>query len=347
MAQMGFFDLSDRYASLDAKKDPLSAIEAVVPWEEFRPVLEGVWRKPAAQRKSRAGRKPMDAVLMFKTLVLGALYNLSDDQIEYQIRDRLSFMRFLGLGLGDRVPDAKTVWLYREALAKAGKMDDLFALFDGYLARQGYIARGGQILDASIVPVPKNRNTRGENKAIKNGDVPEDWADKPAKRSQKDMNARWTKKHGKSHYGYKNHINVDRKYKLVRRYHVTDAAVHDSQAVDHLLMQGNTGSGVWADAAYRSRDMEDKLRARKLRSHIHRKGTRGKPLRKQAKQSNRTKSTVRVRVEHVFGAQTNDMGGTLVRSIGFCRATMRIGLKNLTYNMRRFTQLRKLHPCPA
>ncbi len=164
-------------------------------------------------------------------------------------------MRFLGIGLGDRVPDAKTVWLYREALAKAGKMDDLFALFDGYLARQGYIARGGQILDASIVPVPKNRNTRGENKAIKNGDMPEDWADKPAKRSQKDVDARWTKKHGKSHYDYKNHVNVDRKYKLVRRYHVTDAAVHDSQAVDHLLMQGNTGSGVWADAAYRSKDM--------------------------------------------------------------------------------------------
>ena len=347
MAQMGFFDLSDRYASLDAKKDPLSSIQAVVPWEEFRPTLEGVWRTPAAQRKSRAGRKPMDAVLMFKTLVLGALYNLSDDQIEYQIRDRLSFMRFLGLGLGDRVPDAKTVWLYRETLAKAGKMDDLFALFDGYLARQGYIARGGQMLDASIVPVPKNRNTRDENKAIKDGDVPEEWADKAAKRSQKDVDARWTKKHGKSHYGYKNHVNVDRKYKLVRRYHVTDAAVHDSQAVDHLLMQGNTGSGVWADAAYRSKDMEDKLRARKLRSHIHRKGTRSKPLGKQAKQSNRTKSTVRVRVEHVFGAQTNDMGGTLVRSIGFCRARMRIGLKNLTYNMRRFTQLRKLHPCPA
>src|SRR6056297_2424122 len=102
MAQMGFFDLSDRYASLDAKKDPLVEIDAVVPWEEFRPTLEGVWRKPDAERKSRAGRKPMDAVVMFKTLVLSALYNLSDDQIEYQVRDRLSFMRFLGLGLQDR-----------------------------------------------------------------------------------------------------------------------------------------------------------------------------------------------------------------------------------------------------
>lgn len=347
MAQMGFFDLSDRYASLDAKQDPLVEIDAVVPWEEFRPALEQVWRKPEAERKSRAGRKPMDAILMFKTLVLGALYNLSDDQIEYQIRDRLSFMRFLGLGLGDRVPDAKTVWLYREGLVQAGVVEALFKQFDHHLARQGYIARGGQILDASIVPVPRNHNSRAENKAIKDGEVPEDWVDKPAKRSQKDVDARWTKKHGKSHYGYKNHVNVDRKHKLVRRYHVSDASMHDSQAVDHLLMRSNTGAGVWADAAYRSEEMEAKLRAQKLKSHVHRKGKRNKPLTKQAMGSNRTKSTVRVRVEHVFGAQTNDMGGTLVRTIGLARAKAKIGLKNLAYNMRRLTQLRRINPNPA
>ena len=149
MAQMGFFDLSDRYASLGAKKDPLVEIDAVVPWEEFRPTLERVWRKPDADRKSRAGRKPMDAVLMFKTLVLSALYNLSDDQIEYQVRDPLtgrglpanperglSFMRFLGLGLGDRVPDAKTAWLYRDALAQAGKVEELFRQFASSPVRQ-------------------------------------------------------------------------------------------------------------------------------------------------------------------------------------------------------------------
>lgn len=156
-----------------------------------------------------------------------------------------------------------------------------------------------------------------------------------------------TKKHGKSHYGYKNHVNVDRKHKLVRRYHISDAAQHDSQAVDHLLMQSNTGSGVWSDAAYRSKEMEAKLRTRQLKSHIHRRGKRGKPLTEQAKGSNRTKSSVRVRVEHVFGAQTNDMGGTLVRSIGPVRAKVRIGMKNLAYNMRRLVQLRRINPCPA
>jgi IS5 family transposase len=240
-------------------------------------------------------------------------------------------------------------------------VEELFGLFDGHLARQGYIARGGQTLDASIVPVRCPHNTRDENATIKKGEVPEDWADKPAKRVQKDVDARWseadqktvrgtvfpTNKHGQSHYGYKNHVNVDRKHKLVRRYHVSDAAVHDSQAVDHLLMRGNTGSGVWADSAYRSEEMEAKLRDRKLKSHIHRKGKRGKPLTEQAKGSNRTKSTVRVRVEHIFGAQANDMGGTLVRTIGLVRAKAKIGMKNLAYNMRRLCQLRRINLNPA
>ena len=147
--------------------------------------------------------------------------------------------------------------------------------------------------------------------------------------------------------GYKNHINVDRKHKLIRRYHVTDAAVHDSQAVDELLMRGNTASGVWADSAYRSADIEAKLKARGLTSRIHRKGKRGKPLGKQAKQSNKTKSSVRVRVEHVFGAQTNDMGGTIVKTIGLVRAKAKIGMKNLAYNIRRVGQLHRLNPLPA
>ena len=161
------------------------------------------------------------------------------------------------------------------------------------------------------------------------------------------MDARRTKKHGKSHYGYKNHVNVDRKHKLVQRYHGSEATLHDSQMVDHLLMRGNTGSVVWADEAYRSEEMEAKLCAQNLKSHIHRKGNRDKPLTEQAKGSNRTKSTVRVRVEHIFGAQTNDMDGTLVRTIGLVRAKAKIGMKNVAYNMRRLCQLRRFNPNPA
>ena len=131
MGQMGFYDLANRYAGLDAKNEPLVKIDEAVPWEDFRGRLEAVWRRPDKARKSRAGRKPWDAVVMFKMIVLCALYNLSDDQVEHQIRDRLLFMRFLGLGLEDRVPDAKTVWLYREQLTQAGVIEALFERFDG------------------------------------------------------------------------------------------------------------------------------------------------------------------------------------------------------------------------
>ena len=265
MGQMGFFDVEKRYAALDAKNDPLVKINAAVPWEAFRSRLEKVWRKPADKRKSNAECKPWDAIVMFKAIVLCALYNLSDDQVEYQMRDRLSFVRFpgsspgqaLGLALEDKVPDAKacpeldsgTVWLYREQLSQAGVIDALFDDFDGYLKTQGYQAMGGQIIDASIVAVPKQRNNRADNTQIKQGETPREWGDKPTRRRQKDTDARWTKKHGKSHYGYKNHLNIDRRHKLIRRYSVTDASVHDSQAVDDLLTSDNTASGVWADSA--------------------------------------------------------------------------------------------------
>ena len=338
MGQLGFFDIADRYAGLDAKDDPLLKINRAVAWEDFRSTLEAVWRKPASGRKSPAGRKPWDAVVMFKAIVLCALYNLSNDQVEYQIRDRLSFVRFLGLGFEDKVPDAKTVWLYREQLAQAGMIGTLFERFDDYLKEQGYQAMGGQIIDASIVAVPKQRNNRDENAKIKDGEVPEEWANKPAKRAQKDTDARWTQKNGVNHYGYKNHINVDSRYKFVRRYRVTSANIHDSQVMENVLDKDNTALGVWADSAYRSEKTEATLKDRGLRSRIH----RNRPLSKREQQGNRTRSKVRVRVERIFGAQSNDMGGTLVRSIGLVRANARIGLKNLAYNMRRLVQLERV-----
>ena len=342
MSQMGFFDVENRYAALDAKQDPLVKINALVPWETFRSRLEQVWRKPADERKSSAGCKPWDAIVMFKAIVLCALYNLSDDQVEYQMRDRLSFVRFVGLRLEDKVPDAKTVWLYREQLSRAGVIDALFKDFDGYLTTQGYRAMGGQIIDASIVAVPVQRNSRDENEQIKGGETPEAWSDKPAKRRQKDTDARWTKKHDKSHYGYKNHVAIDCRHKLVRRYRVTDAAVHDSQVLEALLSSDNTARGVWADSAYRSEAIEKQIKEKGLTSRIHRKGHRNRPLRDWEKAGNKNRSRVRARVEHVFGAQQNDMGGTLIRSIGLIRARTRIGLKNLAYNMRRLVGLQRL-----
>lgn len=347
MGQLGFFDLSRRYEGLDGKNDPLVGLKIMVPWESFRAKLraalvQGGLRTAQAERKSAAGRQPWDEVLIFKALVVQALYNLSDEQMEYQLRDRLSFMRFLDLGLEDAVPDATTLWLYREALAKAGAVSELFGLFDGYLKEKGYLAMGGQMIDATIVAAPKQRNSREESEAVKAGKTPEGWEKHPAKNRQKDKDARWTKKHGRSHYGYKNHLNADRRHKLVRRYAVTDAAVHDSQKLDDVLDAGNTASDVWADSAYRSAEIEAKLVERGLKSHIHARAARNRPLTKRQEAANQTRSKVRARIEHVFGDQHTGMGGKLVRTIGIVRARMKIGMQNLAYNMRRFVWLERM-----
>jgi transposase, IS5 family len=342
MGQLGFFDTEKRLAALSAKGDPLEAIDRLVPWENFRADIEAVVLTPDEKRKSSAGRKPIDAIVMFRMLVLQALNNLSDEQAEYQVRDRYSFTRFLRLGIEDSIPDATTLWLFREKLANAGLIEKLFERFDLHLAAKGYIARGGQIVDATIVPVPKQRNSRDDNDSVKAGETPAEWRKKPAKLRQKDRDARWTKKHDRSFFGYKNHVNADAKHKLIRRYEVTDAAVHDSQALDALLSKNNTSSDVFADSAYRSAEIEAKLKARGFRSRIHRRARRNHPLSDGQLRANRAKSSIRARIEHVFGAQQNSVGGRMVRTIGIVRARAKIGLQNLAYNMRRLVTLDRL-----
>jgi len=342
MGQLGFFDVDVRLAAISAKGDPLEMIDRVVPFESFRVDIEAVVLTPAGEKKSKAGRKPIDVIVMFRMLVLQSLYNLSDEQVEYQVRDRLSFTRFLRLGIEDRIPDGTTLWLFRERLAQAGVIEKLFDRFGQHLEAKGYIARGGQMVDATIVPVPKQRNSREENEAVKAGKTPEAWQQNPAKNRQKDKDARWTKKHGKSFFGYKNHVNADGKHKLIREYEVTDASVHDSQKFDGLVNQSNTSRNVYADSAYRSAETERKLRARGLRSRIHQRASRGHALSKAQEIANRQKSKVRVRVEHVFGAQQNSLGGRIVRTIGIVRAKAKIGLQNLVYNIRRLVTLERL-----
>jgi IS5 family transposase len=301
MVQTGFFDLERRLDALSAKGDPLETIKTTVPWETFRADIEAVTETKPEERKSNAGRKPYDAILKFKIVVLQSLYNLSDEQTEFMIRDRLSFMRFLDLGLEDTVPDATTLWLFREALVEAKLIDTLFDRFGQHLAAKGYIARGGQIVDATIVSAPKQRNTREENNTVKNGDTPEDWEKKPAKNRQKDKDARWTKKHGKSFYGYKNHVDVDKAHKLIRKWDATDASPHDSQKLDDVLDPTNTSKEVWADSAYRSAEIEQRLKEKGYRSRIHRRAARNRPLSQTQEAANTVRSKVRARVEHVFG----------------------------------------------
>src|ERR671917_1140168 len=349
--QPGFFDVEDRLRELSAKGDDLERIAAPVDFERFRPELE---RAVPRSDGSKGGRPAFDHVLMFKVLLLQAMHALSDERVEYLVKDRLSFMRFLGLGLADPVPDANTIWTFREALTRAQISGEpaiqvLFRSYEAALTRAGFLAMGGQIIDASIVAAPKQRNTDAEKRDIKEGRIPQAWTDKPAKLAQKDRDARWTVKFSKAKpaddgasrvdlavpaFGYKNHIGIDRHHGLIRTWRATDASRHDGAQVPVLVSKANTASDVWADTAYRSKANEKHLADNGLRSRIHRKKPPGRPMPINVSRANGAKSKVRSAVEHVFARQKGPMG-LLVRTIGLARATVKIGLANLVYNMRR------------
>jgi len=335
MKQKGFFDENDRLKELSELGDPLEKLNKYIQWENFRGILKRTLEKEA---KGPGGRPPYDYVMMFKILILQKMYNMADDKTEYQIKDRLSFQRFLGLQLCDTVPDAKTIWHFREELNNAKILDTVFYRFVEQLEQKGIITYSGSIVDATFVDVPRQRNTKDENDEIREGKTPKEWEKKKNrnKKAQKDVNARWITKNKERHYGYKNHVNVDKKSKIITKYRVTSAEVHDSRELKNLINR-RKDRRLYGDSAYIGEEVQ-KCIPKKTLNRIHEKGYRNRPLTKTQKRENTAKSKIRARVEHVFGAM-HHYGGLFIRSIGIKRAEIQIGLLNLTYNLKRYVYL--------
>lgn len=356
MDQPGFFDIDERLARLSGLGDQLEAFSRDVDFELFRQELE---KALSYSDGSKGGRPPLDPVMMFKILVIQTINALSDERTEYLINHRLSFMRFLGLGLSDRVSDAKTIWLFRERQTKAGAIGPLFERFDTMLRDGDYIPMSGQIVDASLVAAPRQRNTKAEKAEIKAGRIPEAWQDKPAKLRHKDRDACWTVKFTKAKpqedgtvpavdlaipaFGYKNHISIDRRFRLIRCWKATDASAHDGARLrEGLLDRSNTGSSVWADTAYRSAANEAFMDKNGFVSKVHHKKPQHREMPAPTRRANAGKSVIRSRVEHVFADQKSGMG-LFIRTVGIRRAEMKIGLANLVYNIRRFIFLKRIN----
>lgn len=347
MRQAGLFGLSDHLKRLSAHGDPLEELGRIIDFELFRPTLAAALSYGDG---AKGGRPPYDPVAMFKVLILAAQNNVSDARMEYLIRDRLSWLRFLSFDLGAATPDANTIRLFREKLTEAGALDTLFADFDRQISERGYLAMGGQIVDATLVAAPKQRNTADEKAAIKAGKTAgEIWPDEPARAAQKDTDARWTLKFAKARptpdgkpgidiaipsFGYKSSISICRTFGFIRKGKVTDGARFDGRMLRDVVSNDNTASDVWADTAYRSQANEKWLKRQGKVSRIHRKKPRGKPMPERTAKANAAKSKVRARVEHVF-AQQKDKMGLLIRTIGIRRAETKITLANLAYNMNR------------
>lgn len=294
---------------LDKLGDPLSEIESCI---DFKALAAEVDRIAPRPESPRGGRPPFPSETMVRILVLKRLYNLSDEQIEYQLLDRMSYKRFCGLAQAANIPDRTTVWVFENRIGEAGAK----AIFDGVsaqLLKKGFIARGGQIIDATLVPAPRQRNGRGDRELIGQDAMPADWS--AAKRRQKDLDATWTKKHGKSYFGYKLSVNVDRKHKFIRKLVTDTASTHDSRHFDAVIDSANTSRDVHADRGYPSEEREAWLKENGYRNRIQRKGHRNKPLSEAQQRRNGRIAKTRARVEHVF-AVVAQMGGKLIRTIG-------------------------------
>jgi IS5 family transposase len=320
---LGLFDQDTRYRKLESLGDPLVILGKIVPWSIFREPLESARGQPRDEKKG--GRPFHDAVLMFKILVLRELYSLSDEQVEFQIADRLSFQRFLGIGIESAVPDYSTVWRFRETL-KDGVLETLFERLGVYIDLAGFEAKKGQMLDASLVEKVKTRQPPGG----KEGETLT-----VMQASHRDADATWTKKHGRRYFGYKNHLNADARHGFIRAYAVTTASVHDSQRTQALIDSTRKGEAVYADSAYRSAATKRYCEEHGLKDRTMAKAHRNRPLTKQQQTWNKARAKVRARVEHVFARIGEFWNGKPLRCTGLTRAAVRIGMMNLTHNLRR------------
>ena len=338
--RIGLFDKTETSDKLSKLGNPLEKLHKVIDFEMFRNTLEDNMLN--REKKSNAGQKPYDVVMMFKIILLKRFYNLSDEQAEYQINDRLSFKEFLGLKSGDKVPDSRTIWLFQENLIQKKLDETLFEQFRKFLDDLGLFVNEGKIVDASFVEVPRQRNKKEENAQINSGNGDQLWNEQPNKKSQKDIDARWTEKGGEKYYGYKDHVKIDTKSKLIDTYEVTSAEVHDSQPIENLLRNEDRGQELHADSAYIGEPIDNMLKEKGITPQIIERAFKGKPLTDEQKANNSIKSQVRCLCEHVFGYVTNSMHDFYIKSIGLIRSKGVIGLINLVYNMCRYEQIVRL-----
>lgn len=335
MMKPNLFAAQEREAKLSKLGDALEVMERHVDFAALAAEVDQAAPRPG---RERGGRPPFPTEVMVRILLIQQLFNLSDEQMEFQLLDRLSFQRFAGLRHSSQIPDRTTIWTFKERLIKAGASESVFEAVNRQLAKHGYIARGGQMIDASIVQAPRQSLSKEEKELVGEGAMPITW--KPAQRRQKDTDARWTKKHGKAYFGYKVSVNADKRYKLVRRIKVSTASAHDTLHFEDVLDLSNTSRNILADKGYVDGEREDRLSKQGWRIHIQRKGTKDKPISETQQRRNHRIAKTRARVEHVF-AGLAQLGGKALRSIGLARATLQLNWKIAAYNLQRLVYLKE------
>lgn len=299
----------------------------------LKPFTESSCPRSKYSRKN-AGRPSYDPIIFFKIFILQILFNLSDAMVHKYILDRQSFLAFLDIDV-TLVPSSKTIWKYRELFIKAGVFELINILTMQHIAHLDEVKNSDSIaIDSSFTNVPIQRNTRDENKVIKDGNGDQLWNDHPAKKRQKDIDSRWTQKGGHRYYGYKLHIAICCLTKLITSMLTTAACVHDSQVIAPLVREEDHGKSLYADSAYSGKKQIDEIKQLNLKPAVCEKGKRNTPLTDEQKKNNREKSKTRARVEHVF-AQIAHWDGDILRTIGKKRADSYHHMLVWCYNIKR------------
>ena len=328
-----------RQAKLGSYVAKLATMDELIDFSSIAAAVDAA--APRADR-ARGGRPPYATEIMVRLVFLQSLYNLSDEDCEHQVLDRMSFQRFCRVDGLLNIPDARTLWTFKQRLAKDGLGGR--AIFDSVsqqLQQHGFIPRGGQIVDASIVQAPITQANTQEREALNQGQAPQGWSAKKLRHTDRD--ARWTKKHGKSFYGYKLHANTDRRYKVIRQVKVTAANVDDGQTLKDVLDKANTGARLMADRGYDSQANRELLEGKGLRDDIARRAKPGQQARQRLDARNKTINRSRARVEHVFAGLTQ-LGGKVVRAMTLARNELAILVKCAAYNARRLVWLMSQQP---
>lgn len=338
------FAQEHRQKKLDDYTKVLKRLDQLVDWLELAQVVNVVTKREAM--RPQGGRPPYATRVMIKIIVLQQLYgNLSDEETEYSLLDRRSWQHFIELSNARDLPDARTIWHFKNQLADAGGAEKIFAAVQTQLTRAGYQAQGGQMIDATIVPSPKMHFDKEEKESLKKGETPSNWSEKQM--SHKDTDAQWTVKHGKAEHGFKAHVNGDQKHKLIRVVKVTPANKSDTNHLEPVLDKSEgrneTGSTVFADRGYDSKSNRDIVKSNGLRDGIMRKDDRQRYDQSKIRKRNQLLSKVRVRVEHIFGSWEKVIGKK-VRCVGLTRANAQITVQAVVYNLRRWVSLAGINP---
>lgn len=289
-------------------KQALETIKATINWSKLLKPIEEIISKEK-QNNSSAGRKTFDLLVIVKCFILQSIYNLSDPRLEEEIADRRSFQIFLDINSNDSIPDETTICRYREIFSRLDLDKKLFNEFNKQLKSLNLIVGKGTIVDATIKQAQANPQ------------------------SNRDNDADFTKKRGKTYYGYKGHIAIDEDSEVIKTVEFTKASVHDSSAFDQLVDYSE--QAVFADKGYANKNRRKKLEANSIFDGILSKGYRNKPLSKSEKKFNKLLSTVRNKVERPFAFMKQVLQ---YRRCSYCdlkRNRFEFIMSALVYNIRK------------